>query len=65
MTPPIAVDWDALKQEWRKCGTDGIRGKLVELNLISDTSLDFLGDALMGESIWLQRTQRRRQRRHD
>jgi hypothetical protein len=59
MTPPIAVDWDALKQEWRERGTDAIRGKLVELNLISDTSLDFLGDALMGESIWQHALARR------
>jgi hypothetical protein len=54
MTPPTAIAWDLLKQEWHERGTDAIRRQLVELNLVSDGSLDSLGDALMGESIWLK-----------
>jgi hypothetical protein len=42
MTPPIVIAWDLLKQEWRERGTDAIRRQLVELNLVSDGSLDSL-----------------------
>jgi hypothetical protein len=54
MATPSAIDWEALKLEWHERGTDKIRETLVELELVSDGSLDSLGEALADEKIWLK-----------
>src|ERR1700733_13676763 len=53
MTPPIAVDWDALKSDWPHRTTNKIRDELFGLNLIPDSSFDSIGRTLKDESYWL------------
>jgi hypothetical protein len=54
VTPPIAVDWDALKSEWPQRTTNKIRDELFGLNLIPDRSFDSIDCTLKDERYWLQ-----------